>query len=113
MRTLKTHEYEIERESIEEQLAAGRYNPALVVTFRGHRCTLGAGTTDTLHLFEEGGTLFALSGNDPLGYMGLQAFCDGEEIGDTFAQDHDEHTRGLFDLTPIYRAKRLADYCDL
>jgi hypothetical protein len=112
MRTLKPHEYEIERETLEEQNAAGRYNPALVVVWKGNRHTLGAGTTDTLDLFEEHGRLVVLSGNRPLGYIAAEIHEAGEKVAETFVEDYDEHARPLFDLTPIYRAKTLVNWMD-
>jgi len=110
MRTLQPHEYETERETIEEQSAAGRWNPATVVIWRGMRHTIGAGTACGVDLFEEGGALVVLSRNSALDHAGLEIFEDGERIADTFTQEpaQAEYINGL---SAIYAAKRLADYC--
>lgn len=111
MRTLKPTEYELDRETWEEQREAGRYNPALVIVWRGHRYALGAGSGDELDFFEEGGELYALARRRSLGYAGLEVFRDGERVADTFTQDCDGLADYLCDLTPIYAAKRLQEYC--
>jgi hypothetical protein len=112
MRTLKPHEYDIERETLEEQNAAGRYHPAQVVIWKGHRHTLGAGSADDLDLFEEGGRLIVTACNQYLGYTGAQIFEDGAEVAETFVEDYQEQGEYLLNLTPIWRAKRLANWLD-
>ncbi|KPK74221.1 MAG: hypothetical protein AMJ84_00070 [Acidithiobacillales bacterium SM23_46] len=111
MRTLKPFEYQLDRETWEEQRAAGRYNPATVVIWRGHRYAIGAGTGDDLDLFEEGGALYVLARRDSLGYAGLEVFRDGERIADTFT-DYEEQAEYINGLSAIYAAKRLANWCD-
>jgi hypothetical protein len=111
MRTLKLHEYELDRETWEEQREAGRYNPATVVIWRGHRYAIGAGSRDDVDLFEEGGALYVLARNSGLNYAGLQVFRDGDEIADTFT-DYEEQADYLNELSAIYAAKRLANWCD-
>lgn len=111
MRTLSISEYEFETETYEEQRAAGRYHPASVIVWRGYRHTIGAGTSDDVNLFEEGGRLYVTATNKGLGYIGLEIFEDGEPAGDTFTQDYDDPGAYILGLSPIYAAKRLAEYC--
>lgn len=113
MRTLQLNEYEQERETIAEQNAAGRYHPADVITWRGHRHAIGAGSSDDVDLFEEGGALFVLARNRSLDYCGLQVFEGGEEVAGTFLQGPGDPNAGYMnDLSAIYAAKRLANWCD-
>jgi hypothetical protein len=103
-------------ESWEKQREAGRYNPAIEMQYytdKSYTVTLGAGTRDELDVFEEGNRIYVLMTNTGLGYVGMQVFEDGEEIADEFVQDYDEHGEYILGLTPIWRAKRLANWCDL
>lgn len=111
MRTLKPHEYELDRETWDEQREAGRYNPAPVIIWRGHRYALGHGTADDVDYFEEGGALYVLARNVAIGYAGLEVYRTGEQIASTFTtfQEQEEYLNGL---TPIYAAKRLANWAD-
>jgi hypothetical protein len=111
MRTLKLDEYELDRETWDEQREAGRYHPATVVIWRGHRHAIGAGSSDDVDLFEEGGELFVLSRHRGLSYAGLEVFRDGQLVRDTFTQDGDGLADYLNELTPIYAAKRLGEWC--
>jgi hypothetical protein len=111
MRTVKLDAYEIERETYEEQNAAGRYHPADVITWQGQRYTIGAGRADDVDLFTEGGALYVLARHWGLCYAGLQVFRDGEEIANVFT-DLEETAGPLNDLTAINAAKRLANYGD-
>jgi hypothetical protein len=110
MRTLDFDQYQWSRETIEEQSASGRYTPAQVIVWKGHRYPIGAGTADDVDLFTEDGWLYVLSRHRGLGYAGLQVFRDGDLIADTFT-DTEEQGGYLNELTAIYAAKRLADYC--
>lgn len=111
MRSLKLEEYEIENETDEEQRLARRYHPATVVIWRGHRNIIGAGSTDRIWLFEEGGELFVTAKNCGLGYIGLQIFSEGAKVGDVFLEEHDSLGAHALKLSPIYAAKTLAAYC--
>jgi hypothetical protein len=127
MRTLPSNNWMTWKESLEEQIAAGRYNPATVLSFKipgtyGHKTvTLGKGTSDTMHVFYEGLRLYVTTSNEPLGYVGLEVFevskgpepVHPEKIADEFVQDYDEHGEYILGLTPIWRAKRLANWLDL
>lgn len=112
MRTLPIHSYQWDTETWAEQRDSGRYTPAMVVIWKGHRYAINAGTSDDIDLFTEHGTLYVLSRHSGLGYAGLQAFRDGEEVGDTFI-DSEEQANYLNELTAIYAAKRMAEWCCL
>lgn len=111
MRTAPLYSYEFERETLDEQREAGRWNPATVIVWRGQRYTIGAGTADDVDVFTEGGALYVLARNRGMSYAGLEVFRDGERIADIFV---DESDRGdyLNELTAIYAAKRLANWAD-
>ena len=111
MRTAALHSYEFDRETYDEQREAGRYNPATVIVWRGHRYAIGAGTSDDLDLFTEGRALYVLARNRGLSYAGLEVFRDGERIADIFVQD-EERGDYLNELTAVYAAKRLANWAD-
>lgn len=112
MRTVKPHTYQLEPETYAEQRAAGRYNPASVIIWRGLRHTIGAGSADNVDVLEQSGCLYVLATNRALGYIGLQIFQDGAQVADCFCQDESKETARLLELTPLNAAKRLANYCD-
>jgi hypothetical protein len=68
MRTLKLKEYEWDRETWNEQRKSGRYTPAQVIIWRGHRYAIGAGSADDVDLFKEGAALYVLTRNRGLNY---------------------------------------------
>lgn len=110
MRKIRICSYQWDTETQEEQRKAGRYNPAQVIIWRGHRYAIGAGSRDDVDLFTEGGALYVLARNYGLTYAGLEIFKDGERIADTFT-DYEEQAGYLCGLTAVYAAKRLAEYC--
>ncbi len=117
-----------ENETLEEQTAAGRYNPALVAIYRvktpletkTFRFSLRAGHGDDLSFFVDSQSLYVVSVHHGLGYAGLQVFnitgeYIGEESGSVFCQsDHEVRekigAKGI-DYHPRTIAKRLAEYC--
>ena len=111
MRTAPLHSYEFDRETYDEQREAGRYNPARVIVWRGHRYGIGAGDGDDVDLFTEGGALYVLARRRSLGYAGLEVFRDGERIADIFTDDP-ERADYLCELSAVYAAKRLANWAD-
>lgn len=116
MRTL--HTYTVDRESWESMNAAGRYNPAWELTYslpggELHTVTLGAGSSDALAVFHEAGRVYVVTSNDGLGYVGLQVFEGSEEVAETFMDSgQGDTTDYILELTPIWQAKRLADWTD-
>jgi hypothetical protein len=84
------------------------------IEWNGHWYWLDGGTSDQVDLFREGKTLYALTTNSGLNYAGLQAFEDGNEIGNVFVQsDHEMESmlgkKGL-DLSSREILKRLIPY---
>ncbi|MCK5089491.1 MAG: hypothetical protein KAQ88_05875 [Hyphomicrobiaceae bacterium] len=100
-------------EDYESQREAGRYNPALELQYctdQNYIVTLGAGNADEIDVFTEGSLLYVLSTNQGLSYCGMQVFEAGEEVGETFIDSSADQCDYLLGLTPIWRAKRLADW---
>ena len=113
MRTLSN--YQIGKESHEDQSQAGRCNPALEITFRDrngqHTHKLGSGNSDDIHVFRENGLTYVVSTNCRLGYVALDIFQGEDKLGDLFLEHHQlEETLGRTDLEPITLAQRLKDY---
>ena len=111
----RIHNYEIRKESFEDQLAAGRYNPALEITFRDktgvHTHTLSAGHSDAIDAYHEGLCTYVLCRNFGLGYFGLEVFQGSEKVGDMFIEAHQVgDTIGRDDLAPFNAIKRMAEY---
>ena len=94
------HNYEITSESFESQCASGRYNPALVLKYRGKEYQLMAGAWDTIRIWSDGQYLMVLSYRESLGYAGVQGFrkdtCEVE--GDYFAEELNARFFGKSDL---------------
>lgn len=82
----RINKYSIQSETLQEQLAAGRFNQALVLTYRGHRYLLSAGRSDIIRVYSDGPALLVLSINERDGYAGLQEFdkATGETLADGF-----------------------------
>jgi len=82
--------YSITKESIDEMIAAGRFNPSLEIVFRDrcgiHRHKLSAGYSDNLHVYREGSLTCILSVNNRLGYIGMEVFDGNQPFGDIFLQ---------------------------
>lgn len=94
---MKELNFHTEKETITEQVQAGRFNPALVLLFRfskkDYRITIGAGYDDEISLFVDtpsAGSLpppefYLLTRNVQLGYIGLDVYnAAGEQIADVF-----------------------------
>ena len=111
----KVRNYSIKKESFEDMTAAKRYNPALEITFRdktGQRThKLKAGQSDDLFVYREGTVTYVLGKNEILGYLGLEAFCGYENVGNLFIDGWDvESTVGRFELAPYTIIRRLIEY---
>lgn len=111
MNPLPFDSYDWDRETIAEQSASGRYNPAQVVVWNGHRHAIGAGTADDVDLFEADGALIVLARNHGLTYAGLEVWQDGERVADTFT-DLEGPADELLQLDASEAAATLLDYCD-
>lgn len=110
--------YTIEKETLEEQLTAKRYNPAFVLVFKNksgkHRVTLDSGGFDDIEVFREKNFVYVLSINQRMYYVGMQVFEGSEEKGNIFLQDsqdiHETLGRKGLDLSPVTIARRLKEY---
>jgi hypothetical protein len=104
MRTV--HNFQLEEETLEEQFAAQRYNPATVLIRNRQRMFLACGNSDTVRVFKDGKETFVLSYNRGLSYAGLQIFdtYTGEETGSVFQQNAEVD----LDLSDITICKILA-----
>jgi len=112
MRRIK--HYTITKESMEDMIGAGRFNPSLEITFRDHRGRhihkIGAGYEDEIHVYREAGETFVLTLNQHLGYVGLEVFNGEDGVGDIFLQgDNVIETLGRNDLAPFTIIRRLMD----
>ena len=108
--------YQIEKETIDSMVEAGRFNPALELTFRDktgtHTHIIGAGYSDTVDVYRDGKETFVLSRNFSLGYVGLEVFEGETIIGDMFLQNNWEVKEivGLIHLMPYTLINRMAQY---
>jgi len=112
--------FSTKKETYEEQHAAGRYNPGLVVLFRDktgkHHVHIGAGYSDDVEVYREGDETFVLSKNWRLDYVGLEIYRGSQQVGELFLQNSQDITdvlgaRGL-DLADYTIIKRMAQYID-
>ena len=113
----KVKNYRISKESTDEMIAAGRFNPSLEIIFRdrhgNHRHKLSAGYADDIHVYREGGLTCVLSINNSLGYVGLEAFEGSEPAGEIFLQeDQVTETLGRANLAPLTIIRRLMPFID-
>ena len=106
-------------ESIEEQIAGGRYNPGIIARVRlQDRCLrlpIGAGTQDEIEVFSTGDLIIVATKNDRLDYAGIEAFdLDGASAGDVFTQSNDDAREMIgrkgVDYTLRTIARRLQEY---
>ncbi len=94
-------DFRIVHESIRDMRDSGRMNPAQVIVCQGHALTIGAGTSDNLTVFTDDidNTLYVLSTNSMLDYLGLEIFDlnDGEQVGEVFLQ-FESDLQGINDM---------------
>jgi hypothetical protein len=107
--------YSITKESTDEMIAAGRFNPCLQIIFRDrhgiHRHKLSAGYADDIHVYREAGLTCVLSINSGLGYIGLETFEGSQPAGDIFLQeDQVVETLGRTDLAPFTIIRWLMEF---
>jgi len=105
----------ISKESTNEMIAAGRFNPSLEIVFRDrcgiHRHKLSAGYSDDLHIYREGSLTCVLSINNRMGYIGMEVFDGSQPAGDVFLQgDQILETIGRNDLSPFTIIRRLMSF---
>ena len=104
--------YSITKESTDEMIAAGRFNPSLEIVFQDrcgtHRHKLSAGYADDIHIYREGGLTCVLSINNRIGYIGMEAFDGSQPFGDIFLQgDQILEALGRNGLSPFTIIRRL------
>ena len=104
--------FEITKESFEDMMEAGRFNPCLEITFRDklgiHTHKIGSGYSDDICVYREDGVTFVLTQNPGLGYIGIDAFEGEDKISELFLEDHHvAETLGRDDLAPFTIIKRL------
>jgi len=110
MRRIST--FTIDKESFDDMIQAGRFNPCLEITFRDkngqHVHKLGVGYDDVLDVYREGLETYVLSSHCGLGYIGLEIFEGSERIGEMFVEGHEvKETLGGENLAPFNIIKRL------
>ena len=90
----RINRFKISKESYEDMLPAGRFNPSLEITFRDrsgqHTHKLSAGSGDVLHVYREGTETYVLSTNSRLGYIGLEILEGPDKTGAIFLEAHQE-----------------------
>lgn len=111
----RIYNYRFRKESFEDMHKAGRWNPALEITFRDksgeHTVKIGAGHSDVIDVYREGSYTYVLSHHEGLGYFGLEVFDGAEKVGDMFVESHQvKDTIGRDDLVPFNAIKRMAEY---
>lgn len=113
-----------QRTATVEETPKGFYNPPQMMDFTFNRKTytvqLSAGTSDYVEVYRDGDSLFVLSYNYRLGYVGLQVFAlkgdyAGELMGEIFEQspDENEDLKGWEDMAPFTLIKILANYVEV
>jgi hypothetical protein len=88
MRKLKN--YQIEKEDISNMVKAGRFNPALELTYKNNTVTISAGYSDSISVYEEDKVIYILTYNDRLRYIGLEIVEENTIVGDIFLQSPEE-----------------------
>jgi len=107
--------YSIKKESTEDMIKAGRFNPGLEITFRDrsglHTHKLSAGYGDDLDVYRDDLDTFVLSTNSRLGYVGLEVFESAEKTGAIFLEAHQvKNVLGRDDLAPFNAIKRMREH---
>ena len=106
----------IRRMTFEEADHAGLHNRGLILEHQGQSYRLNAGTTDTIHTFQESIVVNVLTTNRSLGYVGFDAYMPMEQDPINTIFFHSE--KDLSDvlgarwkrLIPRTMAHRLANY---
>jgi hypothetical protein len=111
----KINNYSINKESTEDMINAGRFNPCLEITYRDrsgkHTHKLSAGYSDDIDVYRDDLDTFILSRNSRLGYVGLEVFEGAERTGSIFLESHQvKEVLGREDLAPFNAIKRMREY---
>lgn len=107
--------YCIGRESVEEMIAAGRFNRSLEIYFRdrtgSHRHKISAGFDDEISVYREANLTCVLSVNKHMEYVGLEVFDGKDAVGDIFLQEEQLlNILGSLDLAPYTIINRLLEF---
>jgi hypothetical protein len=110
----KINNYSINKESTEDMINAGRFNPCLEIIFRDrsgkHTHKLSAGYSDDIDVYRDDLDTFILSRNSRLGYVGLEVFEGAEKTGSIFLESHQvKEVLGRDDLAPVNAIERLLE----
>ena len=111
----KVKNYRIFKESTEEMIAGGRFNPSLKITFVDrwgrHTHSLASGYGDDIHVYRNAGLTCVLSVNERLGYVGLEVFKGEDTVGDVFLQGYQvTENLGRIDLAPFTIFRKLMQF---
>ena len=111
----RVNNYSISKESLEDMIGSGRFNPSLEITFQDkpgrHTYKLSAGYGDNLEVYREGAEIFILYTNNMLGYVGLEVFEGTEKQGDIFLEEYElKDVLGRKNLAPFNTIKYLREH---
>jgi len=111
----RINNYSINKESTDDMIKAGRFNPCLKIIFQDrsgkHKHKLSAGYGDELDIYREGKETFVLSANSRLGYVGLEVFEGAQKTGGIFLDEHQiKEVLGRINLSPFSVIKRLREH---
>ena len=107
--------FRINKESIDDMIKAGRFNPCLEITFRDrsgkHTHKLSAGYSDDIDVYRDDLETYVLSSNPRLDYVGLEIFEGPEKLGSIVLQGHQvKEVLGRGNLAPFNAIKRLMEH---
>ena len=111
----RLNNYRISKETAEEMIACGRYNPCLKITFVDrsgrHTHSLASGYADEIHVYRNADLTCVLSVNERLGYVGLEVFKGEDTVGDVFLKGYQvTETLGKSELAPFTIIRRLLQF---
>jgi hypothetical protein len=85
--------YSISKESTDDMIEAGRFNPSLEITFQDstgrHTHKISAGYGDEIGVYQENDETYVINQSPGLCYVGLQVFTGPDIIGEAFVADHE------------------------
>ena len=109
----RVNNYSISKESLEDMIGSGRFNPSFEITFQDKpgRHKLGAGYGDDLNVYREGDEIFIFYNNEMLGYVGLEVIHGDEKLGEIFMEgDELKDVLGRKNLAPSNVIKHLREH---
>ena len=111
----RINNYRIFKETTEEMIAGGRFNPSLMITFIDksgrHTHRLTSGYSDEIHAYRHEDFTCVLSVNERLGYLGMEVFKGDDAVRDVFLQgDQVTETLGKIDLAPFTIIRKLMEF---